>query len=231
MPILHQILQAMSVLQHKHPEADLRKNYIINVELGLIAALGIMILLFNTPLQPGEEMDMSEDEQEVIDMEDIVQTEREETPPPPPQPQPPEEAPEDEVIEDQHFDLESDFEEAAGTDIPPPPPDDNDVEEEQEIFEVVEDMPEPIGGQQAINEQVEYPETARRAGIEGRVFLEFLVDENGNISEVEIIRSPGGGTEEAAIEAILTVEWRPGRQRGQPVPVRMSWQVNFRLQN
>lgn len=221
----------MSVLQHKKPQADLRKNYIINVELGLIAALGIMIFLFNTPLQPGEDMDMTEDEQEIIDMEDVVQTEREETPPPPPQPQPPEEAPDDEVVEDQHFDLESDFEEAAGTDVPPPPPEDDEEEEEQEVFEVVEDMPEPIGGMEAVHEALEYPETARQAGIEGRVILEFVVDENGNISEVSVLRGIGGGTEDAAIEAVQSVDWRPGRQRGQPVAVRFQMPVQFRLQN
>lgn len=221
----------MSVLNHKKKNADLRRSYIINVQLGTIVTLLLFIFLFRAPLQFEEHEGFEEEEQEIIEMDDIVQTEPDDTPPPPPPPQPPEPAPEDEVVEDQFFDLESDFEEAAGAGDLPPPPEEEEEDEEQEIFMVVEDDPEPIGGMEAIYDALEYPETARRAGIEGQVIVQFVVDEQGNVSQMEVLRGIGGGTEEAAMEAIQSVEWRPGRQRGQAVPVRFQLPVRFRLQN
>jgi len=94
---------------------------------------------------------------------------------------------------------------------------------------VVEEMPEPVGGLEGLQRRVRYPEMARRAGIEGTVFVQFVVDEQGNVSEVQVVRGIGGGADEAAMEAVRQTTFRPGRQRGQPVKVRMSLPVRFRL--
>jgi TonB family protein len=93
----------------------------------------------------------------------------------------------------------------------------------------VEQMPEPIGGMPAIYERVRYPEIARRAGIEGRVVVQFLVDKEGNVVDPFILRGIGGGTDEAAIEAIRGVKFNPGVQRGRPVSVVMQMPIVFRL--
>ena len=221
----------MPRLQRKKPEADLRRKYRMNMQLGLIITLLVMIALFRFNLDIGSDMNFEEEEQEIIDMEDIVQTQQEETPPPPPRPQTPEEVPDDEIIDDDQFDFDADVDGGAGDLPPPPPPEDDGEEEEQEIFEVVEDNPEPIGGMDAIYDNLEYPEIARRAGIEGQVVIQFVVDENGNVSNVSVLQDIGGGTGEAAMEAIQQTEWEPGRQRGRAVPVRFQVPIRFTLQN
>lgn len=98
-----------------------------------------------------------------------------------------------------------------------------------EVFFVVEQMPEPIGGMQAIYEELRYPEMARRAGVEGRVVVQFLVNKEGDVIDPFIIRSIGAGADEAAIEAIERVRFKPGVQRGQPVDVLMVLPIVFRL--
>ncbi len=108
---------------------------------------------------------------------------------------------------------------------PPPPP----IEEAPEVFIVVERMPEPVGGMKAIFDRVRYPEIARRAGIEGRVLVEFIVDEQGNVTEPKVLRGIGGGCDEAAIEAISGVKFTPGMQRGRPVKVQFQVPIVFRL--
>ena len=112
--------------------------------------------------------------------------------------------------------------------LPPPPAAE---EEEPEIFIVVERMPEPRGGMDAIYRRVKYPEIARKAGIEGRVVLQFIVDERGNVVNPIVIRGIGGGCDEAAIDAIRDVKFTPGMQRGRPVKVQFQLPIVFRLQN
>lgn len=109
---------------------------------------------------------------------------------------------------------------------PPPPPPDAPV---SEVFVVVERMPEPIGGMQAIYERIRYPEIARKAGIEGRVVLQFIVDEEGNVTEPHVIRGIGGGCDESALEAIKGIKFTPGMQRGRPVKVQFQLPIVFRL--
>jgi TonB family protein len=125
-----------------------------------------------------------------------------------------------------------------GTPPPPPPPgyappsrNPNEPSSHSgvNVFIVVEQMPEPIGGMPAIYERVRYPEIARRAGIEGRVVVQFLVDEEGNVVDPFILRGIGGGTDEAAIEAIQGVRFNPGVQRGRAVKVVMQMPIVFRL--
>lgn len=219
----------MPVLERKKPEADLRRTYIVRMELGLIVTLLLLITVFRVDMNFGENLNLTEQEQEVVEMEEIVQTEQIETPPPPPRPPVPVEVPNDEIIEDDMFDLDSDLDMDQPMDLPPPPPPEEEEEEEQQLFEVVEDMPEPVGGIEAIYNNLDYPEAARRAGIEGRVSVQFTVDENGNVSDVQVLRGIGGGADEEAVSAIRDTEWTPGRQRGRAVPVRFVYTVQFRL--
>ena len=101
--------------------------------------------------------------------------------------------------------------------------------EQEEVFRVIESMPEPVGGMTAIFEHLTYPETARRAGIEGRVIVQFTVDESGNIHDPVVVRGIGGGCDEAAIAALKAVEWIPGTQYGEPVSTEYSLPITFRL--
>lgn len=215
----------------KTDAADLRSRYTIFVQLGLIGSLVVLILLFATEWRATGDFEIVFEEQEVIEIEEIEQT-RQIEPPPPPQPPPPIEVPDDQIDEMIDLDLDMDLDLTAAPPPPPPPPAavaPPPADPEPEIFVVVEEMPEPIGGLEGIQRRVRYPELARRAGIEGTVFVQFVVDEQGRVSELVCTRHPGGGTCEAAKEAISQTQFRPGRQRGQPVKVRFSLPVRFRL--
>lgn len=219
----------MSIATRKAPEADLRKSYRIYLQFGLIVTLATLIGLFRAPMNQGEMQDFTPPEQDIVEVEEIIQTEQIETPPPPPRPPVPVEVPNDEIIEDEliGFDFELNLDGPMA--LPPPPAAQED--EEPEVFIVVERMPEPAGGMDAIYRRVKYPEIARKAGIEGRVVLQFIVDERGNVVNPIVIRGIGGGCDEAAIEAIRGVKFTPGMQRGRPVKVQFQLPIVFRLQN
>jgi periplasmic protein TonB len=219
----------MSLLERKTPKANLHKYYMINLQIGFIVTLIFLITLFRVNLQLGGEFEIVEVEQEIIEMEEIIQTEQEITPPPPPRPPSPEPVPDDEIVEDLFFDLDTEIDLDAPLDMPPPPPPDDDEEEEPEVFTIVEDMPELIGGMQAIYQHLRYPEIARKAGIEGRVVVQFIIDEEGRVVDPVVVRGIGGGCDEAAIEAVKQVRFTPGRQRGRAVRVRYSLPITFRL--
>ncbi|MFW6347102.1 MAG: energy transducer TonB [Cyclonatronaceae bacterium] len=215
----------------KKPEKDLRKDYQITLQSSLVIALLVTVGLFKFNMDFGEDFVIEEVEREELELEDIVQTEIIETPPPPPRPPVPIEVPDDAVIEDELADMDAFLDMDEGFDSPPPPPPEEEEEESDEVFVVVENMPEMQGGQSALYEALEYPDMARRAGIEGRVIVQFIVDEQGNVQNPQVVRSAGaGGLDEAAIEAIRQMTFSPGMQRGRPVRVQMTQPVIFRLQ-
>jgi TonB family protein len=100
-----------------------------------------------------------------------------------------------------------------------------------EVFVVVAEMPEPIGGMASIANQIEYPEIARRAGIQGRVFVQFVVDQSGRVSEAEILRGIGNDEmNEEALRVIRNTRFTPGKlEDGRPVRVQRTMPVTFRL--
>ncbi len=111
----------------------------------------------------------------------------------------------------------------------PLPPLPTEPEEPTQVFVIVEEMPELIGGLAALQREIRYPVIAKKAGIEGRVMLQFIIDEQGRVSESKVVRGIGGGCEEEALRAFQTMRFRPGKQRGKPVKVKMSLPVTFRL--
>ena len=88
-------------------------------------------------------------------------------------------------------------------------------------------MPELIGGLASI--VVDYPEIDRRAGVEGRVFLQFVVNEDGTVSNIEVVRGVSAGLDQAAKDAIARARFTPGLQRGRAVKVRFAIPITFRL--
>ena len=101
--------------------------------------------------------------------------------------------------------------------------------EEPTFFVAVEEMPQPIGGLQGIQEKISYPEIAKLAGVEGKVFIRAFVDETGTVVNAEVVKGIGGGCDEAALEAILKTKFTPGKQRGKPIKVQVTVPVLFRL--
>ena len=95
---------------------------------------------------------------------------------------------------------------------------------------VVEKMPELKGGMSGLMSDITYPEEARKAGIEGRVLVQFIVNEDGQVENPQIIKGIGGGADEEALRVVKNAEFVPGQQRGQAVRVQYSLPVIFKLQ-
>ncbi|MGK7369734.1 MAG: energy transducer TonB [Candidatus Halalkalibacterium sp. M3_1C_030] len=212
----------------KKPKADLRKYYTVFLELGLVVVLIIFIVAMKVDFRSAaQDTDLTE-EQEVVEMEEIQRTKQQEKPPPPPRPQVPVEVPNDEIVEDQEINLDAEINLDEPLDMPPPPEED---EEEEDFFVVVENMPELIGGMKKLQGCVNYPEMARKAGIEGQVVVQFVVNTEGKVEDPRVIRGIGGGADQEALRCVKQAEFKPGRQRGKPVRVQYSLPVIFRLQN
>lgn len=96
-------------------------------------------------------------------------------------------------------------------------------------FVVIESVPEIIGGLKALTNQIEYPEIARKAGLEGRVFVSFFVDEQGNVESPEVVRGIGGGCDEEALRVVRLVKFTPGQQKGESVRTRLTIPIQFKL--
>ncbi|MFZ0455316.1 MAG: energy transducer TonB [Ignavibacteriaceae bacterium] len=213
----------------KSPKADLRAHYKKTFEFSLIISLVFLIVAFRFFPDVKENKVALEGPQELINMEDIQQTRQENRPPPPPKPPIPIEAPSEDVLQDieiQSTELDVNAEVAA----PPPPKEEKKTDEEPQYFVAVEDMPEPIGGIAAIQSKIVYPEIAKRAGVEGKVYVKAFVDEKGNVIKVEVQKGIGAGCDEAAMKAVKETKFKPGKQRGKPVKVQVSIPVVFRLQ-
>jgi len=214
----------------KYPKADLRAKYKQVFELSLILSLALLIIAFKFfPMLEAQQVTM-EGPQELFTVEDIQHTKQENRPPPPPKPPIPIEAPSEDVLEDIEISsTEIDFE--AQIEAPPPPKEEKKiVEEEPTYFVAVEEMPEPIGGIQAIQSKIIYPEIAKRAGVEGRVHVLAFVDEKGNVTKAEILKGLGAGLDEVALNAVKQTKFKPGKQRGKPVKVQVAIPIIFRLQ-
>ena len=100
---------------------------------------------------------------------------------------------------------------------------------EEDYFVVVEEMPELKGGMAALQQQISYPEAARKAGLEGRVIVQFIVNEEGQVENPQIIKGIGGGADEEALRVVKQTEFTPGYQKGQPVRVQYSLPIIFKL--
>ena len=101
---------------------------------------------------------------------------------------------------------------------------------ESEYFVAVEEMPSIVGGLKSIQDKIVYPEIAKRAGIEGKVYVQAFIDENGNVVSAKILKGIGAGCDEAALNAVKETKFTPGKQRGKPVKTQVSIPIMFKLQ-
>lgn len=220
----------------KSPKADLETKKTVFRQIGLIIALAVVFLAFEYKNYDKRTLDLMQRVVEDIPEEIIPITEQNVKPPPPPPPQQVTvlEIVEDDVeVEDVEINVEVDQKVAIEVYVPPAREDDEIVE--QEIFTVVESMPEFPGGpakmMEFIAKNIKYPPMARESGIQGRVFINFVVEPNGSVSNVKVLRGIGGGCDEEAIRVVETMpKWTPGRQRGKAVRVSFNLPVRFTLQ-
>ena len=105
---------------------------------------------------------------------------------------------------------------------------------EDTVYQIVEKMPQYTGGESAlmkyVSENIKYPEKAKEDGIQGRVFISFVIEKDGSVSNVKVVRGIGGGCDEEAARVIAGMpKWQPGMQKGKPVRVNYMMPVFFKL--
>jgi protein TonB len=105
------------------------------------------------------------------------------------------------------------------------------AQDDSKVYSVVDQMPEIKGGLSALYKKIDYPKEARKEGISGRVYLQVVVDKNGNVKNPKVLRDIGGGCGEAALDAITEVKFKPGKLKGKAVNVKYSLPVTFRIKN
>ncbi len=224
----------------KNPKADLENRRGLYLEIGLVVILVAALVAFNIKSYDQEQVEVvvRTAENEVEDV--IIQTQQEELPPPPP-PEQPEVTTDLNVIED---DAESENEvdmssfqrqeEATNIEITPVKVEEEEEEEEQTIFQVVENDPEFPGGVDALmkylQQNIKYPQLARENNITGRVYVTFVVERDGSVTGVRVVRDIGGGCGQEAVRVVKAMpKWSPGKQRGKAVRVQYNLPVNFSL--
>lgn len=210
----------------KNPKADLRKLYHRTFEVSLILALTLIVAAFQFSPQVTKIESVKSDPQEIIKIEDIINTvQKPDVPPPPKAPQiisaSIDDVPEDILVEG--------IEDYTPVQLPDKPPTQPKINDDEFIFEVVEELPSPIGGLKALQEKVHYTEIARRAGIEGTVYIQAKINKNGDVVEALVIKGLGAGLDEEALSAVLATKFIPGKQRGKPVNVKMVIPIKFVL--
>ena len=222
------------MVEKKSPEADVTRKSGLYLNIGLVVSLLVVIIAFEWRFyDDGSLADLGQVSDDFEEILDIPVTEQ--PPPPPPKIQQPEiiEVPDEEEIEEIEVNLDVEItEEKAIEAIVFEEP----VEEEvaDEVFIIVEQQPEFPGGMgafyQYVHKKLKYPSQARRMGIEGRVFVQFVVDKKGNITEVQAVKGIGAGCNEEAVRVIKSSpKWKAGKQRGKAVKVRMILPITFKL--
>lgn len=219
-----------------------RKNNIRYSNLFLSIGLCISLLLVITAFEwkfydKGDVMDLGTVNSEFENVMDVPPTEQ---PPPPPktieQPQIIEVPDEEEIIEEIEIDLDIEMTEEQRVEqrVFEEVEIEEEDEEADEIFTIVETQPEPVGGMKSFYEYVSknlsYPGLARRNNIEGRVYIEFVVEKDGSLTDIKVIKGIGGGCDDEALRIIKEApKWKPGKQRGRPVRVKMVLPIFFQL--
>lgn len=221
----------------KHPNVDLTRKSGLFMNIGFTVSLLLVILAFEWRTYDDSGLvDLGQVQDDFEDIMEIPPTEQ--PPPPPPKIQLPEiiEVPDEEEIEED-IEVELDVEVTEETVIEDIIFEDAPAEEEvEEVFTIVEDQPEFPGGMAAfykyVGDNMDYPSQARRMGIEGRVYVQFVVDKDGTVTEVKAVKGIGAGCDEEAERVLREApKFKPGKQRGRAVKVRMVLPIIFKLSN
>ncbi len=227
----------------KHPSCDLNCYRNLFVELGLVLALGVILLAFEfkTSVKKAEiagSIVALEIESEVIP---ITRQDEVKPPPPPPPPRVIEvlnivsndiEIEDELEIEDTEADAETEIDVSS---IVVDYSQEEKEQDEEQVFYVVEEMPEFPGGELALRKflanAIKYPVIAQENGVEGKVYVSFIVGKDGRVSNARIIRSVDQSLDKEALRVVNSLPvWKPGLQRGQPVRVAFSVPIHFVLQ-
>ena len=216
----------------------MEKDKLIYVLMGLVFVLSLVYVALEWTEREVTKYEVT-DTEFLFEEEVEIQQTSQETPPPPPPPA----VQEVEVlnvvednVETESIEVNTEDDKETEVVIAAPVEAVEEVEEDEVVFVIVESMPEFPGGQQALfkylSENVKYPVIAQENGIQGRVICQFVVNKDGSIVDVEVVRSGGDPSlDKEAIRVIKSMpKWKPGKQRGKPVRVKYTVPVNFKLQ-
>lgn len=224
----------------KSAKANIESQKVTAILMGMIVAIALIFFAFEWSTET-KKLDESVIVQDVLAEEEIEITRRDPTPPPPPPPPAPEAPEVIEVVEtkvETTIDIRTEDDASRvqqETYVPPPPPKPKVEEVTEEIFVVVEEQPEFPGGNTAmmkfLSDNIKYPLIAQENGIQGRVITNFVVERDGSITDVQVVRGVDPSLDREAIRVIQSMpKWKAGRQRGSAVRVRFTLPVVFRLQ-
>lgn len=225
----------------KSPKADLENKKTLFLQIGLVIALALCLLAFNWTTRQKDDSIFAGMTEQAIEEEQIPVTEEL----PPEQAPPPDvtvtdlfEIVQDDVVltTDVSFDDDETTEDKVVEIYAPVSLQAEEEATEEEVFVIVEDMPKFKGGdinrfREWVQKRVRYPEIASENGIQGRVYVTFVVETSGLVSSVSITRSVDALLDDAAKEAVAaSPKWEPGMQRGRPVRVRYSIPIIFQIE-
>lgn len=223
----------------KSKKASLEDKKTLFLLMGFVMVLSLLYIAFEWTKTEVKVYQSEETTAKVEEEIEIVQT-AQELPPPPPPP-----APEvvevlnvvenDVQVESVNINTEDDKNKGVDLNVNLTTAAPVEEEEDHVIFQVVEKMPSFPGGDQELfkflNDNVKYPVIAQENGIQGRVICQFVVNKDGTIVDVEVVRSVDPSLDKEAIRVIKAMpKWTPGLQRNKPVRVKYTLPVMFRLQ-
>lgn len=227
----------------KSPKADLEGGIGMSILMGMIVGLAVLFVGFEWGTKDVQVVSADEGVADIIAEEEIEITRPENTPPPPPPPPAPAVAEVLTVVEDdvelEQQDIVSSEDDATAaqteTFVAPVVKEEEEEESAQQIFTVVEKQPEFPGGTaelfKYLSKAIKYPVIAQENGIQGRVVCSFVVNRDGSIVDIQVMRGVDPSLDKEAIRVISEMpKWKPGEQRGKPVRVRFILPVQFRLQ-
>ncbi|MEE2953732.1 MAG: energy transducer TonB [Bacteroidota bacterium] len=211
----------------KNPKANLEHKRYIFLQIGLVISLIVILIAFEWKSYEKVNYNLGDLNLEDLEDEMIPITERELKPPPPPPP-PPEVI---EVVEDE-VEIEEELE------IEDTETDEDEIieieEDDDEFFMVVEQMPIFPGGDlglmKYIQRNVRYPAIAKEYNITGKVYVSFIVDKQGSVTNVKVVRGVDKNLDAEAVRVVKSLpKYKPGKQRGKPVRVMFTIPINFTL--
>ena len=227
----------------KSPKADLEGGIGMSILMGMIVGLAVLFVGFEWGTKDVQVVSADEGVADIMAEEEIEITRPENTPPPPPPPPAPAIAEELNIVEDdvelEQQDIVSSEDDATTaqqeTFVAPVVEEEEEEESAQQIFTVVEKQPEFPGGTaelfKYLSKAIKYPVIAQENGIQGRVVCSFVVNRDGSIVDIQVMRGVDPSLDKEAIRVISEMpKWKPGEQRGKPVRVRFILPVQFRLQ-
>jgi len=229
---------ADAIFTKKHKSIDETKPMLTLRLLGLALIMGMVVYGFNFKNPQVQEIIYGE-----LMLDDDIEiepppTDQEKKPPPPPPPPIIEEVEDEEEVEEEPVIEDVEVEEETEVEIIEDTGDEEEEVEEEveepEIFTIVEQMPSFPGGEEALfkflGNNIKYPPIAKENGIEGMVYVSFVVMEDGSIQSAKVVRDIGGGCGKEAMRVVKKMpKWTPGKQRGKNVRVQYNLPVRFQL--